>query len=1124
MSPPLRVLLVGPPVAAADATDRLRARGPVAPARVPTADLLDAALSQPWDALLVLPGSGVPFAAIAAAAAAGTAPPLFVESASRPVGLPGAVHLRPGDTAALLDHLVRSDEPAATAGPGAPPVSAELDPEPAEAAPDAEPALALAADLALTADLALAADDAAAAPETTEQLARDLPIGVYRTTPGGRILFGNAACARILGLGSERALADLDIQDLDYPREHFEALMASDGVVRNLVTTWTRPDGHRLHTRESARAVRDRDGAVRYYEGTLENVTDEVEARRAADRRSRQHQAAARFAAAASAEPRSAVLCEEAVVAAHEALGTAWTLLVRRSGGANDVAAWAGPLTPGAVAALAASADFAALPLDAVEVAEQAPAFQPLVDVCACHSVVAFPLLHGGQSLGAIVAAYEDEPPGADDLRTGEELAWHLAGHLARLRAERDLADSEATLRYVAAHADAVLFRQRADGTYDYLSPGIERLTGLGPERVADLGGLDALATAREVLQGAPDGPPGADAETLHVRYTVPHFGGGVRVVDTRARPWCAADGAPIGWVGAYTDVTDEVEAAASLRDARDRAVEAAEVARQEALHRSEALAEVSHEIRTPLTSVLGYAEILAGELDGAHRELAETLVKSGQAILRTINVVLDQARLASEGARPRLAPADLGAAVAAAAEPLRSLAVGKGLAFEVDAAPGLVVALDADALGRIVTNLVGNAVKYTEAGTIGVAVRADGDEAILHVTDTGVGIPGPVREHLFEPFQTGAPATPNSSGLGLSIVKRLADSLGGTISVEDRAPGTDVSIRFARFHPHAAPSAHPVPDPMTHPLPTSGDGQPDAPHAPLPGEAPAASAPHPPAPHGDGHAAFVARPQPPAGHPAPAAGYGAAPGAGYGPPSEAGFGAAYAPAPHAPASPPAPPQAPPAYPAPPHGAYAPAAGPQGTQESYGAPLQGAPAPPSMPAPPSGYAPPMPAPPSGAPPMQSAPAPVAPAPVAPAPAAAAPPTPAPADAAPAGDKARILVVEDNNDTRMLLDRILRRTYDVTAVGDARSALVAMHTTRFDGLVLDINLGGKETGADILRIARSLDGYQGVFAIALTAYALPGDRERLLEKGFSEYISKPFTRSSLMDALAKGITV
>ena len=122
------------------------------------------------------------------------------------------------------------------------------------------------------------------------------------------------------------------------------------------------------------------------------------------------------------------------------------------------------------------------------------------------------------------------------------------------------------------------------------------------------------------------------------------------------------------------------------------------------------------------------------------------------------------------------------------------------------------------------------------------------------------------------------------------------------------------------------------------------------------------------------------------------------------------------------------------------------------------------------------------------------------------------------------DRAAVLVVEDNPDTRMLVERILQRTYRVHAVADARSALALMDEYHFDGFVLDINLGGKETGVDILRIARTLPGYENVFAIALTAYALPGDRERFLQAGFNKYVPKPFTRSTLMAALSDGLSV
>ena len=120
------------------------------------------------------------------------------------------------------------------------------------------------------------------------------------------------------------------------------------------------------------------------------------------------------------------------------------------------------------------------------------------------------------------------------------------------------------------------------------------------------------------------------------------------------------------------------------------------------------------------------------------------------------------------------------------------------------------------------------------------------------------------------------------------------------------------------------------------------------------------------------------------------------------------------------------------------------------------------------------------------------------------------------------ERPAVLIVEDNKDTRMLLERILRRSYHIKAVSDAPAALGAMNERCFDALVLDINLGGRQTGADILRIARTLPGYEEVFAIALTAYALPGDREKFLETGFDRYVSKPFTRTTLMGALHEGI--
>ena len=113
---------------------------------------------------------------------------------------------------------------------------------------------------------------------------------------------------------------------------------------------------------------------------------------------------------------------------------------------------------------------------------------------------------------------------------------------------------------------------------------------------------------------------------------------------------------------------------------------------------------------------------------------------------------------------------------------------------------------------------------------------------------------------------------------------------------------------------------------------------------------------------------------------------------------------------------------------------------------------------------------------------------------------------------------RILAVEDNPDTQLLLRYLLRPHYDVEIVTHVDDALETARHEEFDLLVLDINLGEERTGIDLLHELREIDAYRATPALALTAYAMPGDRERFEESGFTEYISKPFTRKELYEAL------
>lgn len=116
------------------------------------------------------------------------------------------------------------------------------------------------------------------------------------------------------------------------------------------------------------------------------------------------------------------------------------------------------------------------------------------------------------------------------------------------------------------------------------------------------------------------------------------------------------------------------------------------------------------------------------------------------------------------------------------------------------------------------------------------------------------------------------------------------------------------------------------------------------------------------------------------------------------------------------------------------------------------------------------------------------------------------------------DSPRILAVEDNSETQLLLEHLLKKSYDVSVVPGVEEALTAVEENSYDVLLLDINLSEDQTGTDLLHLIRERDGMAQVPAVALTAYAMPGDREDFLEKGFDEYVSKPFTRDDLSEAI------
>lgn len=119
-----------------------------------------------------------------------------------------------------------------------------------------------------------------------------------------------------------------------------------------------------------------------------------------------------------------------------------------------------------------------------------------------------------------------------------------------------------------------------------------------------------------------------------------------------------------------------------------------------------------------------------------------------------------------------------------------------------------------------------------------------------------------------------------------------------------------------------------------------------------------------------------------------------------------------------------------------------------------------------------------------------------------------------------GQRGQLLVVEDNRDTLHLLSYVLRADWDITEATRPQEALEMALSGSFDVLLVDINLGGETDGVDLLHALREHDAYRDVPALALTAYAMPDDRERFINAGFDEYLSKPFVADELRRLLRR----
>jgi PAS domain S-box-containing protein len=377
---------------------------------------------------------------------------------------------------------------------------------------------------------------------------------------------------------------------------------------------------------------------------------------------------------------------------------------------------------------------------------------------------------------------------------------------------EQALSASEQQFRSLIGNIPGISYRSLLQGEHPmvFISDAVERITGypcadfIGTPARRSFGNLIHAADrvrVSETIAGAL-----RDNRPYLVEYRLLHADGSTR--------WLWENGTSVRneageayWLdGVILDITERRQMEEALREAKENAEQAAAA-------RASFVANMSHEIRTPMNAILGFTDVLLdGELASDQRRHLDTIRSAGRALLRLLNEILDTAKLEKGAVELEQNDYNLLSLIDELSSTLAANARAKGLHVDIHYDPALPTCLRGDELRvrQVLTNLLDNAIKFTQQGS--VTLRAALDDGQLHfaVKDTGIGIAPDRLAAIFEPFtQADASMTRRfgGTGLGTTISKQLVELMGGRIWAES-APGQGTTFHvvlplvLARFAP----------------------------------------------------------------------------------------------------------------------------------------------------------------------------------------------------------------------------------------------------------------------------------------------------------------------------------
>ena len=596
----------------------------------------------------------------------------------------------------------------------------------------------------------------------------DVVVGIFRSTEEGRYVYANHRLAELYGYDSPaqliEAIGDIEGQLYVEPeqRDLFLKLIQQQGRIEQFESEIFRKDGSRIWISETARTVRDESGRVLYYEGTVQDIVEqkgaELELRRSEllfhslvenlPQYIFRKDAAGRFTFANNR------FCKELGKTRREIIG---------------------------------KTDFDFFP----------------VDLANKYREDDIGIMESGESLDTVEEHVVSEvekswvhvvkTPIRDETGrcTGVQgIFWDVT---QQRETETALAHERDLLRTLLdSIPDRIYFKDR-DSRFLMISRALAKDFGLDDpgeavgKNDADFFSEEHARLALEDEQAILETGQAIIGKTEKETWSDGRQGW----VLTTKMPMRNSTGEIVGTFGISKDITALKKAEAELAQARDAALESARV-------KSEFLANTSHEIRTPMNAIVGMTGLLLDTpLNEQQREFLTTIRQSAGALLGVINDILDFSKIEARKLEIEQAPFDLREIVESAVDLLAEQAQSKGLnlACLVFEDVWTSVMGDPGRLRQIVTNLVNNAIKFTEQGEVTVRLNTVGEtgrEVTIRceIVDTGIGIPAEAQKHLFQPFTQvdgSFSRRYGGTGLGLTISKQLTEIMGGRIGFESK-------------------------------------------------------------------------------------------------------------------------------------------------------------------------------------------------------------------------------------------------------------------------------------------------------------------------------------------------